>query len=1026
MQATLTSVLDRHAKPVKLCARSKRWWRPELRHARSLWASARKQWQARACTRATFKAARADYYRQIRNAKRTCWESFLGGTQDSLDDPNRCWQALRYTKPPGNATTPALHGTDPGASPATSLSEKEALIRKSAFPDAPWSHTPKERPGGLAHTLITPERVQQALFSQSTKKAPGEDRLNFKAYRLLWALDSPRIIALARQCFRLGFHPKTWKTAKGILLKKPGKSDYSQVKAWRVISLLSCLGKVIEKLAAGLIADWCEAQGILHPGQMGSRRGRGAIDAVAYLVQTVHQGWAEKRLTGAAFIDVMGAFDHVDPYKLAEAMEAAGIDNDLIRWTLSFLTGRQVGLIIDSQKADVHPIASGLPQGSPVSPILFLLYVLGVFQAIEHRVPGTKIISYVDDLGLIAQGSSVDEVCRQLEVAAEAAVDWGHANSVEFDPKKTEATLFTRRTGRELKDQIRRARVSIAGASVAFRLETTKWLGVLLDPKLTFRDHHRDRLQKGQSTEKRIRALCKAQGLPPGLVWRIQKATAQAVALYGAELWWQGQKDRLEDVQALINSQARAVTGMLRTTPLGPLIREAALEPAEALLDTKQRRYAVRLLGLPPGHPTAEVLPISLREGDAHAQPGEQPLGDRAWATPTRRGPWTLGLGLARRVRESMATDPSRGFERTLEYTNKPIPLDFKVADPETAMQQATDPLEALGGTSLYSDGSRLDDKRIGAAAVYKPPTGPWKSRLAPLGAGFEVFDAELVGVVEALEWALADNLPGPIRVLIDAQAAISRLQHARPGPGQALALKAHSLAGQLQATGRRVFISWVPGHKGVPGNEEADKAAKKAAGRPPTGKYSGISLAHARRTCTEASRASRADWLTKQLAKRARRPGHQAYSPPKGWKLDPVAAGTPKRLAQRYYQFKTGHAPIGTFLHRIKARDSPACLGCSRGNETVKHLFIDCRQWRRQRETLLEALAEAGVEKPQASETCPEARLLGEPKATKALLAFIAAIREQEDTRQAEEQAYRADNWGIEALEEDDREGDG
>ena len=202
--------------------------------------------------------------------------------------------------------------------------------------------------------------MQQALFSQSTKKAPGADKLNFRACRLLWALDSPRLVAMARQCFRLGVHPEAWKTAKGVLIPKP-KRVRTQVKAWRVISLLNCLGKVIEKLAAGLISDWCEARGTLHPGQLGCRRGRGAIDAVATLVQTVHEGWAKKHLTGAIFMDVMGAFDHVDPYKLAEAMEAMGVDNDLIRWTLSFLTNRRVSLVIDGYKTPEQPIESGLP-----------------------------------------------------------------------------------------------------------------------------------------------------------------------------------------------------------------------------------------------------------------------------------------------------------------------------------------------------------------------------------------------------------------------------------------------------------------------------------------------------------------------------------------------------------------------------------------------------------------------------------------------------------------------------------------
>lgn len=72
-----------------------------------------------------------------------------------------------------------------------------------------------------------------------------------------------------------------------------------------------------------------------------------------------------------------------------------------------------------------------------------------------------------------------------------------------------------------------------------------------------------------------------------------------------------GQKDQLEGIQRLANRQARAITGMYRTTPIGPLIREAGIPPAETLLAARQLGYAVRLLGLPGNHLARQILPVS-------------------------------------------------------------------------------------------------------------------------------------------------------------------------------------------------------------------------------------------------------------------------------------------------------------------------------------------------------------------------------------------------------------------------------
>lgn len=83
-------------------------------------------------------------------------------------------------------------------------------------------------------------------------------------------------------------------------------------------------------------------------------------------------------------------------------------------------------------------------------------------------------------------------------------------------------------------------------------------------------------------------------------------AVVESVALYGAELWWRGQKDRLDGIQLIINRQARAITGMLKTTPIGPLIREARV-PAEALLEAGRQAFRREISMSNPGSRHREI-----------------------------------------------------------------------------------------------------------------------------------------------------------------------------------------------------------------------------------------------------------------------------------------------------------------------------------------------------------------------------------------------------------------------------------
>ena len=161
----------------------------------------------------------------------------------------------------------------------------------------------------------------------------------------------------------------------------------------------------------------------------------------------------------------------------------------------------------------------------------------------------------------------------------------------------------------------------------------------------------------------------------------------------------------------MINRQARAITGALKTTPIGPLVKEAALVPAVPLLNNRQRRFAIRALKLPTSHPINSLLPLTLRYGDGDAQPGEYSTTNLQWAeqgSDLKR----LGQRLARKLTEGLKIDPSEGFKRTSIPQDKAFPGKILIYKAKAAEEEAYKHREGL---DLWSDRLRLDSKAVGA-----------------------------------------------------------------------------------------------------------------------------------------------------------------------------------------------------------------------------------------------------------------------------------------------------------------------
>jgi hypothetical protein len=212
-------------------------------------------------------------------------------------------------------------------------------------------------------------------------------------------------------------------------------------------------------------------------------------------------------------IDVKGAFDRVDKTQLLQRMMQVGIAGNIVRWVDSFLSNRRAMLVIDGRTGDARAIQAGLPQGSPVSPVLFILSVSALFQWLEDRHPALQAISFVDDIGLVIECDELEKGTARLERIARDAMQWGADNKVEFEVSKTEVLLFSRR--KKVLQAARSGIVRIGEQSFAIKQEATKWLGFWLDPKLSFKAHFENRMASARGALHRVASLSRSNAHQP-------------------------------------------------------------------------------------------------------------------------------------------------------------------------------------------------------------------------------------------------------------------------------------------------------------------------------------------------------------------------------------------------------------------------------------------------------------------------------------------------------------------------------
>jgi hypothetical protein len=191
--------------------------------------------------------------------------------------------------------------------------------------------------------------------------------------------------------FRYEGFPDSWKLAQCVVIPKPGKPSYMTPKAYRPISLLPCISKIYERIAANRIAQSAAQRLAISPTQMGARSHYSAVDALLKILSPISADLSFHKAKGTqpycpALLahDIEGAFNNTNPALLLQVMQQRGMPSYLCEWTRSFTTNCTLAFSFSQQLEDPKPYLCGLPQCSPASPILFLIYANAMLE-VQHQ-----------------------------------------------------------------------------------------------------------------------------------------------------------------------------------------------------------------------------------------------------------------------------------------------------------------------------------------------------------------------------------------------------------------------------------------------------------------------------------------------------------------------------------------------------------------------------------------------------------------------------------------------------------------
>jgi hypothetical protein len=325
---------------------------------------------------------------------------------------------------------------------------------------------------------VSPTETFNVINSLKPKTSCGYDHISPKLIKNSAKFLSEPLTYISNTSFQTGIFPSNMKIAKVVPIFK--SNDNTQFNNYRPISILPAFSKILEKLVHKRLYHYLNTNKLLSMSQYGFQRHMSTEQAILEFQDRIVDNLASKKWCSGIFLDLSKAFDTLDHAILLSKMHHLGVRGIALQWFKSYLSNRSQFVELENIKSSHKAITCGVPQGSILGPLLFLVYINDI---VDH-ITNCNAILFADDTTIIFNDINFDNLILKMNETLTSIYKWLCLNKLSLNVDKTNYVLF-RRPQRKLPYQ---PEVLIDSKKIT-HVKETKFLGVYIDENMSWKKH---------------------------------------------------------------------------------------------------------------------------------------------------------------------------------------------------------------------------------------------------------------------------------------------------------------------------------------------------------------------------------------------------------------------------------------------------------------------------------------------------------------------------------------------------------